>query len=127
MLKDLYDLIMVSFTKEERANILIYELQTYIIEKAVQPNFQPQPHRGKPAAVMGPLPPLSHRCRCSEKSKRVSAHRYFFIIVTLFSVPVFAIGRSQDTPMDCGAQLANSHVWQCRPPESALPDLTLAC
>jgi hypothetical protein len=37
MLKELYDLIMLSFTQEERANILIYELQTYIIEKAVQP------------------------------------------------------------------------------------------
>lgn len=37
MLKELYDLIMLSLTSEERANILIYELQIYILEKAVQP------------------------------------------------------------------------------------------
>ena len=28
---------MMTFTEQEKANILIFELQTYIIEKAIQP------------------------------------------------------------------------------------------
>ena len=37
MLKELYELIMLTFTKLEKASIAIYELQTYLIEVTVYP------------------------------------------------------------------------------------------